>query len=1065
MPKQDQLEIITPDGVIEFYTLDRSKGIINIGRHPDNDVVVDSPSVTPFHVLVDYSRKPYHVTLLSQEGETTLGGQKLSPNVPTEFNNWDVIEVGGYAVILLEGMDSGPVLVGQDMGPVLVGQDKGPVPGRQAMGPAVGLAPVPVERPLAPPLSAAEAPADAGLAVVPAPETAMAPVSQVFAPATTPYPDISDDVVITELSEREWTVNVEQAAICQVTITNGGSIVASFVVRVEGVPENWVTVSPPQINLNEGERGSVTIAITAPRLSSSRAGTYHLAIVVTSPNHPGRSSQRNASLEVNPYYEFAVGELSPRQQTIGGRRPAGRTVLHVANKGNSEVPARLEAMDDERACSFEFKVPGESTSLARQAEMRLPPEETFAIPIHITPASRPLVGLRSRSHSFTVTAMLLEGQLTPRSLLGQVKVRPLIGPLLLALLAIALFTLTILIFRPRIYNFEANLADDILSDGIVNPGETVRLTWRASPFTSLSIEEDWFESGVKTRLFLDRDERQKDVTLAQDVRYTLIAENFLSNALGFIRPARWTPPVTIDVFPLQPRIIGFNLDSEEIVTGQDVTLRWRTENADEVALSYRTEGNTGEIIIDPVEYSSGIRTEAPQVPTTYILCAKNDYGEDRPCEERTVAVREPTPTPLPVPLIQSFSVLPREIYAGENVTITWHVENATSVRISRSDGFMEEKKDLTGDTIQTLAQLGVMKYSLLAIFDDGQGHPDGPSTREGDEEIVVVVEKPTPTPEPQKPVIVDFRVVPDEVVRGDNETIQLVWSIDGTTTNVEISGPTLSTVGNLDSTGSLHVTADATTFFVLTAYNGDLTASKTAELTVEEPTPTPEPPPTPTPEPPPPVIDFFTVRGADDPGDVTLLGSGTTANSLRYEVVAGAKVIFSWSVQNATEVFLVLANGDQTAQPTAGDSNPMVVTQGGTYQLLARNIAGVERGFFIQITTREPQPPPSPEDISGPAGQTTPLIITWSYDPNFLYRIIGFRIYRASAPFTAFDRKADEAELDEMAREWEDPNPICGQAYYVVAVYEVYENGEKVPRETAPSVNRYYSWPCPTPTP
>ena len=79
-------------------------------------------------------------------------------------------------------------------------------------------------------------------------------------------------------------------------ITNGGGIVATFAVRVEGVAESWVTISPPQVNLNEGERATVTVAITPPRLSSSRAGTYHVAIVVTSPNYPGRSGQQGASV-------------------------------------------------------------------------------------------------------------------------------------------------------------------------------------------------------------------------------------------------------------------------------------------------------------------------------------------------------------------------------------------------------------------------------------------------------------------------------------------------------------------------------------------------------------------------------------------------------------------------------------------------------------------------------------------------------------------------------------------------------------------------------------------------
>ena len=38
--------------------------------------------------------------------------------------------------------------------------------------------------------------------------------------------------ILTELSEREWTMDAEQSAICDVTITNGGSIVAAFEVRI-----------------------------------------------------------------------------------------------------------------------------------------------------------------------------------------------------------------------------------------------------------------------------------------------------------------------------------------------------------------------------------------------------------------------------------------------------------------------------------------------------------------------------------------------------------------------------------------------------------------------------------------------------------------------------------------------------------------------------------------------------------------------------------------------------------------------------------------------------------------
>ena len=180
-------------------------------------------------------------------------------------------------------------------------------------------------------------------------------------------------MIIAELAEHEWIIDVEQAATCQVTIINGGGIVATFAIQVEGVAQSWVAIAPPEVNLNEGERTTVTVTITPLRHPSSRAGTHPIAIVVTSPNYPDHRSQRSATLTINPYYDFAVGELSPRQQSVGGRRPVGNTVFSVANLGNSQAPFRFEARDDERACNFEFELPGETATLAHQVEMRLPP--------------------------------------------------------------------------------------------------------------------------------------------------------------------------------------------------------------------------------------------------------------------------------------------------------------------------------------------------------------------------------------------------------------------------------------------------------------------------------------------------------------------------------------------------------------------------------------------------------------------------------------------------------------------------------------------------------------------
>ena len=985
MPAQGQLEIISPDGTVEFHTLDSAKGITNVGRHPDNDLVIDSPDVALFHAILDHRQQICRIVILSAEKEMRLDGQRLAPNVSTVVPAWGTLEVGGFMLILMEGTAA---------------------PARPAAPPPRPSHPVTQSPP--PPI----------------PQSPNLPISQ-----------SSDEYIIVELSEREWIIDVEQTATFTITIANGGPIVATFGVHVEGIDQTWVDVTPAQVNLNEGERETVTVYITPPRHPSSRAGLHHLAIVVTSPNYSGRSSRTSATLTVNPYYEFTLGELSPRQQTVGGR--PGEATIPVANKGNSEVPLRLEALDDERACSFEFQVPGEATSLARQAEMRLPPEETFAIPIYITPLSRPFIGLRKRSHSFTVTATMLEGQLTPRSLLGQIKVRPLIGPWLLLLFGLILASLIVIIFRPRIYDFQAE-------PEIIMAGEPVTLSWNASRFSGLRIESDTGDiiPPVETT------EGQTVLYPGESQTYYLRAGNLLSQLISLFSKAE-ERSVVVD--PVYPVIRVFSVDKDTIFTGENVVIRWEVLSAAEVILS----ANNNEEKLLSTEHTSERIVMPMQNPTNYTLRATNRYGFDTDSLE--VSVLSPTPTPLPPPVIQRFAVAPLSVTEGQTVTLEWEAEGATKVFISG----LEQEYPPSGTTIH--APPATTDYVLTAFYE-----AEGKSVSTVSNPVTVIVSpQPTPTPEPGKPQIEDFRVVPDEIVQGDNA--QLVWAVTGDTTNIEISGPSLGTVSNLSAQGSLPVSAEATTFFILTAHNGDLSASQTVELTVLEPTPTPEPSPTPeptltpTPTPTPvpePIIDYFVARGDENPDDVVQVDSPLT-NTLRYKVVAGARIILSWSASNVPKVTLSKSGVGLGDQPPVGEFS--TVGEATQYQLTAVNSAQVERLAFIQFVLRPVDIPPPPYNVQGPPQPTTPLPITWAYDPNYVDDIVGFRVYRADEPYTNFVRMADESVLDNTKREWVDSNPAeCGQAYYLTAVYL---DVEAIKQETDPSPDRWYSWPCPTPTP
>ncbi len=102
MPNQAYLEIIDLDGNVAFHPLDPGRGVTTIGRHIENHVVIGHPNAAPFHAVLDHRRKPYQIIVLSDGGETKLGGRPLSPGTSTALCSRATLKVAGYTLILFE---------------------------------------------------------------------------------------------------------------------------------------------------------------------------------------------------------------------------------------------------------------------------------------------------------------------------------------------------------------------------------------------------------------------------------------------------------------------------------------------------------------------------------------------------------------------------------------------------------------------------------------------------------------------------------------------------------------------------------------------------------------------------------------------------------------------------------------------------------------------------------------------------------------------------------------------------------------------------------------------------
>lgn len=755
MAERDKLEIIAPTGAITFYELDGGKGLTNIGRHPENDVVLDGVGIAPFHAVLDHRGKPYQFILLDQNANTSVNGQPIQANKSQALHSWNTIEVDGYAIILVHD------------------------------GAANGIAPPP---------SDASPPAASVVAATPIPRHER---------LDTRPPDASDVYIELQLSADVLTVSVAEEGHLSLDVTNNSELAADFEVTVAGIEREWVAISPPLVNLLPGQSAHLQIEITPPRLPDSLAGAHYFAVIVTSPQLPGRHAQCGGVLNVNPYYEYAVSELAPKSLKMPWWRRRGTLRFSLTNYGNAEDRYQLDAYDDFRQCQFEFQLPDSAERYARRADIVVPPGETRTVDVHVAPYERRLVATRRRFFPVAITTSPLSGAHTPRSVVGKVYGLPLIGPFVLALLAVALLAGGAFISTPRIQAFGADSA-------LIESGQTSTLRWRASPFARLRLEPD---IGA-----VEGPEGFIEVSPEIDTIYTLTAENILSWVYpDYFRDSRMTAVFVDGILPG----IEFFSDTETIAAGDSVRLWWEVSDAERLILT--TDG-APEII--PEEFHTGSRTVSPAVTTTYALRAYNRYTTDEGIvAAKTIQVIEAAPTAAaPQAAIERFDITPVLVSSGEEITIAWDVTGVDTVDIAPLGTFPP-----SGSVTH------VPDQTTVFVLRASNGDQDLTLVRR-----VVVEPSSTATPEPGAPVILSFTATPSEVAAGspEAENVLLQWSVQGPTTNVELSGASLGRITGLADEGTWLLSAGETSVVTLTAANGGASASSSLEVSVVSPIPT-----------------------------------------------------------------------------------------------------------------------------------------------------------------------------------------------------------------------------------
>jgi serine/threonine protein kinase len=213
------------------------------------------------------------------------------------------------------------------------------------------------------------------------------------------------------------TVEAGQQGVARVRILNQSTQVDHFSVGIDGVPASWVTLPAEPPRLNPNEESLVTLTIHPPRDPGSAAGAHSFSLRVISQANPRQHTEVSGTINVVPFYEFAV-EMRPQQIS------SDRARLELANRGNTPATLSIGGTDPAEALFIQAQPP----------QVALQPGEQRTVPLETrTRKRRPLFGTPQR-YPFELSISSSVGQAIKRA--GTRIVRPVIPLWVLPLMGV-----------------------------------------------------------------------------------------------------------------------------------------------------------------------------------------------------------------------------------------------------------------------------------------------------------------------------------------------------------------------------------------------------------------------------------------------------------------------------------------------------------------------------------------------------------------------------------------------------------------------------------------------------
>jgi hypothetical protein len=207
---------------------------------------------------------------------------------------------------------------------------------------------------------------------------------------------------------------VATSGLLQGFVRNQTKRVDSYSLRVNGLPEQWVEITPPAVDLlpygasGDAHESHFLVTITPPRAPTSRAGRHDFRLEAVSRATGAVVASVPGAIEIQPYFEL---QLEALPEVRGGRRRV-RFTATAETTGNAPIEVELGARDREERFDLSFSPPtlllepntptdAQLTAKPRRTHwIGRPREQTLAVTAHapgVPPPTTQIVAVRQKA--------------------------------------------------------------------------------------------------------------------------------------------------------------------------------------------------------------------------------------------------------------------------------------------------------------------------------------------------------------------------------------------------------------------------------------------------------------------------------------------------------------------------------------------------------------------------------------------------------------------------------------------------------------------------------------------